>query len=151
MELKLEMMQPYRIAYIRTTGPYGANNMHTMEELKNWARQNGLLNDSAILLGIALDNPETTESEHCRYDTCIVVAENYDITDCHINDRKQAGGNYAVFTIEHTAEAILKAWVDIFPALLMNGYQMDGTRPILERYAMQMVNRHLCEICVPVC
>ena len=60
------------------------------------------------------------------------------------------GGKYAVFTINHTAESVQKAWSEIFPELLNLGYQIDDTRPILERYAAKMVKNHNCEICVPL-
>jgi DNA gyrase inhibitor GyrI len=72
------------------------------------------------------------------------------VNDKHICQGNIAGGRYAVFTISHTAEAVQKAWLEIFPELLKQGSQFDETRPILERYIVEMVNNHLCEICVPI-
>ncbi|MGE5398446.1 MAG: GyrI-like domain-containing protein, partial [Chitinophagales bacterium] len=57
MDIIIENMPSYRIAYIRKVGPYGINNVQTMEELKKWARINHLFNDESIILGIARDNP----------------------------------------------------------------------------------------------
>ena len=54
------------------------------------------------------------------------------------------------FKINHTAEAVQKAWIDIFLELSRQGYQFDETRPIIERYIVHMVNNHHCEICVPI-
>ncbi len=150
MDIKLEKIPAYRIAYIRQVGPYGVDNVETMEKLKNWAKSNNLLCEKSIILGIAHDNPETTKPENCRYDTCIVVPYEYSINEEYVNVGSIDGGNYAVFKISHTAEAVQKAWIEIFPELLKQGYQFDETRPILERYAVQMVNNHYCEICVPV-
>jgi DNA gyrase inhibitor len=150
MDIMIEKMPAYRIAYIRQIGPYGINNVKIMEELKKWAKFNHLFNDESIIFGIAQDNPEITKPENCRYDTCIVVSNDYSITDCYIREGNIVGGKYAVFKINHTAEAVQKAWIDIFPELLMQGYQFDETRPIIERYIVQMVNNHHCEICVPV-
>ncbi|HCW54113.1 MAG TPA: hypothetical protein DG753_10320 [Clostridium sp.] len=59
-------------------------------------------------------------------------------------------GKYAVFTIEHTVEAVQEAWEKIFDEVLINGYKIDFSRDILERYAVKMVNNHKCEICVPI-
>ncbi|MFC7560727.1 hypothetical protein ACFQ5D_00200 [Paenibacillus farraposensis] len=51
----METLPNYRIAYVRQVGPYGPA-------------------ESAILLGIPQDNPQTTPPEKCRYDACIVIA-----------------------------------------------------------------------------
>ncbi|PKM76032.1 MAG: DNA gyrase inhibitor [Firmicutes bacterium HGW-Firmicutes-15] len=150
MDIVIEKMPAYRIAYIRQIGPYGINNVKTMEELKKWANFNHLSNDESIILGIAQDNPETTKPENCRYDTCMVVSNDYSVTDGNVREGNIVGGKYAVFIINHTAEAVQKAWIDIFPELLKQGYQFDKARPIIERYTVQMVNNHHCEICVPV-
>jgi len=146
----IENMPVYRIAYIRQVGPYGKNNVEKMEELKRWAKNNNLLNDQSIILGIAQDNPETTKPENCRYDTCVVVSNDYSVTGGNVMEGNIIGGQYAVFKIPHTAEAVQKAWIDIFPDLFRRGYQVDESRPIIERYVADMVNHHYCEICVPL-
>ncbi len=150
MEVTIENIPAYRIAYIRRIGPYGIDNVQTMQDLKEWAKSNNLLNGESIILGIAQDNPQTTKPEDCRYDTCIVVSKEYSKTDDSVKEGSTAGGKYAVFKIDHTAEAVQKAWMDIFPELARQGYVLDEARPIIERYAVQMVNDHYCEICVPV-
>jgi DNA gyrase inhibitor len=150
MKMKIETMLPYRIAYLRHIGPYGTGNVQTMERLKSWAKSRKLLDESAVIFGIALDNPETTAPKDCRYDVCIVVSEDYSVNDDHVCQGNIAGGRYAVFTISHTEEAVQKAWLDIFPELSKQDYQFDEARPIIERYIVKMVNNHLCEICVPI-
>ncbi len=151
MDIIIEKMPEHRIAYIRQIGSYGISNVQTMEDLKYWAKIHHLFNDESIILGIAHDDPETTKPEKCRYDTCIVVSKDYSIIDDgNIRGSNIAGGKYAVFRIDHTPEAVQKAWGDIFPELLREGHHLDETRPIIERYAGQMVNTHKCEICVPV-
>ena len=150
MDIIIENMPAYQIAYIRQIGPYGNNNVQTMEELKKWAKINNLFNDESIILGIAQDNPETTKPENCRYDTCILVSSEYSVTDGYVREGNIIGGKYAAFKINHTAEAVQKAWVDIFPELSRQGLKLDEARPIIERYIVQMVNNHYCEICVPV-
>jgi len=150
MDIMIENMPAYRIAYIRQIGPYGIKNEQTMEELKRWAGNNNLINDESIILGIAQDNPETTKPEKCRYDACVVVSNDDPVTGGYVMEGNLVGGKYTVFKIPHTAEAVQKAWIKIFPELLSLGYQIDDTRPIIERYDVRMVNNHLCEICVPV-
>jgi len=150
MILKIETMPAYEIAYIRQVGPYGASNKQVMEEIKNFARTNTLLIDESIILGIAQDNPAMTKPEDCRYDACLVIPRDYCIHDDHVNLGEISGGRYAVFTIVHTAEAVQMAWCNIFPELQKQGYQLNDTKPIIERYAAEMVQNHTCEICVQI-
>jgi DNA gyrase inhibitor len=150
MDINIEMIPAYKIAYIRQIGPYGPQNVEVMEQLKNWAKENNLINEESIILGIAQDNPEFTEPNACRYDTCLVVSEEFKTDDNNINWGKIIGGRYCVFKINHTALAMQQAWMEIFSQLSKANYEFDAGRPILERYAFKMINKHLCEICVPI-
>lgn len=150
MNIEIENIPSYRIVYIRQIGPYGQNNIKIMEQLKLWARTNKLLNEQSIILGIAHDNPKLVDSKICRYDTCFVISNDNCISDDKINEGRILGGKYAVFLISHTAESVQKAWYAIFPELNKHNYQMDETRPILERYKTNLVKDHFCEICVPI-
>lgn len=150
MDIKIEIIPSYKIAYIRRTGSYGSENVEIMEKLKSWAREQNLFNENSIILGIAQDNPEFTEPKDCRYDTCLVVSDEFNVDNNYINFGKTIGGKYCVFKISHTVDAMQKAWMEIFSELSKRDYEFDGKRPILERYAMQMINNHYCEICVPI-
>lgn len=150
MTYKIEEMSKNRIAYMRRVGPYGADNYALMKKFKEWAKANGLFTTSAVILGISQDNPAVTTAENCRYDVGIVVSEDFTTTDTDVDIAELPGGKYVVFTIEHTAEAIQKAWGEIFVQLSVESQQPDVSRPILERYIPAMIDQHLCEICVPV-
>ena len=150
MDINIEMISSYKIAYIRKTGPYGSDNVQVMEQLKSWAREKDLFNESSIILGIAQDNPKFTEPKDCRYDACLVVSDEFKVDNKYINFGKIIGGKYCVFKISHTADAMQKAWMEIFSELSKRNYQFDDSRPILERYAIEMINKHYCEICVPI-
>ncbi|MGG2093362.1 GyrI-like domain-containing protein [Bacillus sp. S13(2024)] len=147
MNMKIETLPKYRIAYVRQVGPYGPANIQAMEKLKKWAEEKNLVK-SSIILGIPQDNPETTPPENCRYDACIVISKDYQIDDS-ICESELSGGKYVICKVKHTAKDIQKAWAEIFPALHSGGYQIDN-KPILERYTAEMINNHYCEICVPV-
>lgn len=148
MNIKVETVPKYRIAYVRQVGPYGPGNIHAMEKLKKWAKEKNLLAESAILLGIPQDNPETTLPENCRYDACIVISNDYQIDDL-ICESELSGGEYVICKVKHTAEDIQKAWAELFPALQNSEHQIDN-KPILERYPGDMLNNDYCEICVPI-
>lgn len=148
MEFKIEKMESCRIAYMRTVGPYGIHNIQLMEKLKKWAKDHQLLNKSAVILGIAHDNPEVILPEICRYDVCLIISDDYKL-DESINETTLIGGSYAVYQIKHTTEEIQKAWGYIFSDLEKHGYQIVN-KPIIERYAQQMIENHYCEICIPI-
>lgn len=148
MKFKVEALPNYRMAYVRRVGPYGPGNIQAMEKLKKWAVEKNLLSESAIILGISLDNPETTLPENCRYDACIVISNDYQI-DNSMYESELSGGKYVICKVKHTAEDIRKAWAEIFPALQNSGYQIDN-KPIFERYTGDMTFNDYCEICVPV-
>lgn len=150
MNIKTEMIPEYKIAYIRKIGPYGSENVQVMEHLKSWAIEEELFNESSIILGIAQDNPQFTEPKDCRYDTCLVVSDKFKVDNKNINLGKTIGGRYCVFIISHTVDAVQNAWMEIFSELSKRKYEFDDRRPIVERYAMQMINKHQCEICVPI-
>ncbi|SET50841.1 AraC family transcriptional regulator [Lacrimispora sphenoides] len=169
MTLKIEQIEqiaPCSMAYIRHTGPYGPGNTETMERLKHWAKSRDLMNSHSVILGIAQDNPQMIPPEACRYDACILLPDgcpggssvggsvggsvgNSSIEkEVHIGSI--TGGKYGVFTIDHTAEAVKRAWEEVFPQLFAESYIPDSSRPILERYKAELIERHLCEICIPI-
>ena len=150
MDFSIEDIPTCRIAYFRRIGPYGTDNMQMMESIKRWAKANGLVSDDSVLLGIARDDPATAKAESCRYDACVVLPDGYTSADGEARIGRLEGGKYAVFTIDHTAEAVRKAWSELMAVVTAQEYQFDQTKLILERYAVRMVNNHSCEICVPV-
>lgn len=145
-----EIIPPLNIVYMRRVGKYGIENKVLMEEFKSWVMQNGLFQDGAVILGIALDDANTVKPEQCRYDTCLVVPPEYISNDTRILQRNLEGGEYLVLYIPHTVTAVEKAWRENIPNLLKDGYRFDDSRPILERYKKEMVENHYCEICVPI-
>jgi DNA gyrase inhibitor GyrI len=122
-----------------------------METLKTWARSKNLLTETAILFGIPQDNPETTPPSQRRYDACIVISEDYCLDELtpQLEKAELPGGQYLVCKVKHTAEDVKRAWTEIFPYLQNSGYIMDN-KPILERYAGNLLPLDFCEICVPV-
>jgi DNA gyrase inhibitor len=148
MNIEVEILPKYRIAYVRQVGQYGPGNIQAMEKLKKWANEKNLLSESAIMLGIPQDNPDTTLPENCRYDACIVISNDYQI-DNSICESELSGGKYVICKVKHTAEDIQKAWAEIFQTLQNSGYQIDN-KPIFERYIGDMLFNDYCEICVPV-
>lgn len=153
MNVRIEEIPPYRIAYMRRIGAYGDGNRSLMQRLKRWALTRGLLDSGTIILGIAHDDPSVTPAEHCRYDTGIVLPRDY-IVESGVNESCLEGGLYAVLPLEHTEKAIRQGWKDIFDQWLEeSGYVLDE-RPAFERYGGLAEGDGLepvrCEICLSV-
>ena len=55
-----------------------------------------------------------------------------------------------VFQIEHTAQAVQKAWETYSIELEKSNVLQDTSRPMIERYAKNLVAHHSCELCVPI-
>ncbi|PAF23538.1 DNA gyrase inhibitor [Terribacillus saccharophilus] len=147
MQVKIETIPTYRIAFFRRIGPYGAANYQTMQRLKEWAAAEKLLDDTSIILGISQDNVETTAPQNCRYDAALVVPEDFQDDAVLIGELR--GGKYISFRVKHTVEAMIQAWTDIFQKLADLGYKVDS-RPTFERFTTEMLREHYCEICIPI-
>ncbi|WP_145147294.1 GyrI-like domain-containing protein [Paenibacillus xylanexedens] len=149
MQMYIETLPSYRLAYVRQVGPYGPANAQAMNTLKQWADKKQLLNESATLLGIPQDDPATTSPQKCRYDACIAITESECAEDEYIEFGELSGGDYLICKVKHTAEDIQQAWSVIIPHLQTSGYRMDN-KPVIERYRWELLHEHWCEICVPV-
>lgn len=136
---------------MRRVGQYGAENYTLMERMKSWAAKCGLLTEDAVIYAIALDNPQSVAPEKCRYDVCLQTTGTESVvTDDQVSRRILSGGNYAVFKIEHTANAVAVFWTSFPTKMVKFGYKMDFSRPIMERYSVVMVKHGFCEMCVPI-
>lgn len=55
-----------------------------------------------------------------------------------------------IFTLPHTTEALAQAWAGCFNAATAQGYAIDFGRPIMERYVKKEVDKHHCDLCLPI-
>ncbi len=135
---------------MRRTGAYGSENAALMATFKDWLNRQHLLNNQAVILGIVQDDPATVQPGNCRYDVGLIVTDLKKYPDTRILYGQLQGGNYAIFSIEHTVDAVQQAWRSIFDDLTKANRSFDNTRPIIERYTAQKVKQQLCELCVPI-
>lgn len=143
--LKIEEFKDISIAYMRRTGKYGSENKILMESFKKYLREENLLDQNSIILGIALDNPAITDKNKLRYDVGLIVNGNPDIA---LDIRKIPDGIYAVFELPHTEQDVTAFWSNI--QQLVGGLSVDETKPVIERYSADKVAKHLCEFCIPL-
>lgn len=141
----IEEFRNIRIAYMRRTGEYGIRNKELMETFKAYLIERNLLTADSIILGIAMDDPNSVDKSNLRYDVGLVRAGNEDIG---LAVREIPDGKYAIFEISHTVEAVSEFWGNL-PSLL-GELPIDRSKPIIERYAVEKVANHLCEFCIPL-
>ncbi|MGX7148426.1 AraC family transcriptional regulator [Enterococcus ureasiticus] len=148
--MNIKQIPETKIIYMRRTGVYGIENKNLMENFKKWLKDNNLFNSDSVILAIPRDNPQTTDPKNCRYDVALVVNSFNDIEQLDINNDVLESGKYAIFTVEHTEEAIIKAMGNMFSEIDSEGHSLNARQPIIERYAVKMVENNKCEICVPL-
>nr|WP_230639464.1 GyrI-like domain-containing protein [Bacillus velezensis] len=123
MNITIEELPESRIAYFRNVGEYGGKqNKELMESFKNWAQLNGLL-DYSVILGIPQDHPNRTP-------------------------KRNAAMMFVLLSIK-TIEAVSGFWNTVFSEIEKNNLSIRE-QPIIERYTLQKVNHHLCEILIPI-
>ena len=121
----IEKFRNIRFAYMRRTGEYGIRNKELMETFKAYLLEMNLLTADSIIFGIAMDDPSSVDKSNLRYDVGLVVIGNEDIG---LEVREIPDGEYAIFEISHTAEAVSEFWSNL-PSVLGN-MSADMTKPI---------------------
>ena len=146
MNYLIESLPSKTVFYKRRVGAYGPENYALMESVKSHLKKEKIFTENTVIYGIALDDPTKISAEHCRYD----VAVESDATILSMNSRELDSGEYAVFQIDHTSNAVSAFWNN-FPLLLsQDSYTIDLSRPILERYKIDLINDERCEMLVPI-
>jgi AraC family transcriptional regulator len=94
MEVRIENVQPMRVAFVRHVGPYDQVG-RTWQKLCTWAGMRGLFGPNTQLFGISHDDPDVTPPDKLRYDACIVVSDAVQ-PEGEVGVQEVAGGRYAV-------------------------------------------------------
>ncbi|MBP2097886.1 AraC family transcriptional regulator [Enterococcus rivorum] len=148
--MNIKIIPETKIIYRRRIGAYGMENKNLMEDFKRWLKNNELLNNESIILAIPRDNPQTTNPENCRYDVALIVDSLDTIQQLDIKKGVLKSSKYAIFSVIHTEQAIIQAMQNMLPEIESKGYSFDTQHPMIERYAVKMVENNLCEICIPI-
>jgi AraC family transcriptional regulator len=154
MDVKVETLPRYHVAYLRTIGPYGPGGAipELWQKLARWAEARDLWTGDRICLGISHDNPKVTDPAKCRYDAAIVIPDGFK-ADGGVNVTDVEGGKYALAAFVGTAVDIGPAYDQLFGRWLPgSGYQPDN-RLIFERYRGEFMGpdgKFRCDLCLPV-
>lgn len=150
VKMNEEYLNSPLVLYMRRTGAYGRENYELMNSFKEWIKSRELFSDDTVILAVPLDNPNVTNPKECRYDVCMIVSDDLKVCYDDVKSRQLEGGKYVIFLIEHTPDAVQRAWSECFIELEKHGYLFDYKRPVMERYAKRQLDNNYCELCVPV-
>jgi AraC family transcriptional regulator len=156
MDVKVETLPSYRVAYMRYIGPYAPAGISDLwHRMARWAGARDLWSEDRLCLGIPHDNPHVTQPAKCRYDAAVVVPQGFTADgDVNVNVLEVPGGKYAISRFVGKAWEIGEVWDRLFGEWLpQSGYQPDD-RLIFELYRGQAYDaatgNFTCDVCAPV-
>ena len=154
MEVRIVDLPAVKIAYQRLIGPYGPQIGELWRgSVYPWMAAHGL--DGQPRYGIGHDDPSVTAPDKCRYDACVEVPGDFQVTG-QASLATLPGGRYAVMQFKGTAATIGDAWMSMCRDWLpSSGFQYDA-RPAFEYFSKQSTRDPVtgvfdCELCIPVC
>lgn len=119
-------IQQKRLIYIRVIALYGSKNLYNKawEELMQFASENSLLQESNEWLGISFDDPDTTQTNKCRFYACLTIDTPISPSG-KIGCRSIKKGLYAIFTHTGTYRGLSEFYKNIwFGWLPSSGYHL---------------------------
>lgn len=107
MRVTLREEPSRRLAFLRHVG-HEVGAVWTWTKLASWAARRGILNDDAVLLGLAHDDYETPTERH-RYDACVEIPTGFN-PDPGMGVRELPGGLTACHEFRGTLPALEQRW-----------------------------------------
>lgn len=96
MEVKIQHLEPIRVAFMRHVGPYSTVGA-TWDKFVPYLGKEGRLGGDTRFMGICHDDPAVTSSNKIRYDACVSVDTTFEPTG-DIGVQVISGGDYAMTT-----------------------------------------------------
>jgi AraC family transcriptional regulator len=154
--IEIKTFPPYRVAYIRSWGPYDVVVLgDAFNRLLQWAEPRGYVNDDAIVLGVGWNNTYTTPPEKLIYDVCITVPAG-SVADRWVNIQTLQGGDFAIHHCEIDVHRHEEEWLKfLLYGLAKSDYQPDD-RPFHNIYYLaadtmaSSTERVVVDLCQPI-
>ena len=151
MTIAMEIFPPKNIVFMRRVGENGEHNRILMQTFRERIKYMGIPLNEYSFFGINWDDPKTISSTKCRYDVAIIVDNHqlfYLYEDLHKSNLPS--GKFAVILLPYTLESMENIWENFQDIIAKENCVWDRTRPIIERYRKKLLEKELCELCVPV-
>jgi len=132
MEVKIEIIAPMPVAFVRHIGPYGECSA-AWDKLTAYLGQQGLLGGDTKFIGVCYDDPEVTPPAKLRYDACVTVSDCFAAAG-EIGLQTIGGGPYAIATHLGPYENLGESYAKLFGEWLPRSGQELRSAPCLECY-----------------
>jgi AraC family transcriptional regulator len=74
MKVEVKNLTGYHVAYVRVIGELSKEKISpAFDKVIKWAEARDLIGPETLYIGVALDNPNVTPKNKCRYDACVTV------------------------------------------------------------------------------
>jgi AraC family transcriptional regulator len=132
MEVRIECLEPMRVAFVRHVGPYNQVQA-AWETLCMRLGREGQLGAGARFIGVCYDDPEVTAPDKIRYDACVTVDDDF-AAGGDVGVQTLAGGEYAVVTHAGPYDSLGQTYAKFFGQWLPHSGRELRSRPSLEFY-----------------
>lgn len=132
MDVKIETLEPMRVAFVRHIGPY-KDCGPAWEKLCAHLGKKGLLGPDTRYIGLCHDDPEVTAADKIRYDACATVGEDFEAAG-EIGVQEIEGGDYAVTTHLGPYDKLSETYAALFGQWLPASGRECRSAPSLEFY-----------------
>jgi AraC family transcriptional regulator len=152
MEVKIQDIEPMRVAFVRHVGPYNQCSK-AWDTLCTHLGKEGYLGSGSKFIGICYDDPEVTPPEKIRYDACITVDESF-VPAGEIAIQTIGGGEYAVTTHSGSYDKLSETYSKLFGEWLLESGREVRQDPCMEFYLNDPESTDpedlLTDICLPL-
>ena len=132
MNVKIERLEPMRVAFARHVGPYNEVGKAWEKVCEKLGRE-GLLGPNCRFIGLCYDDPEVTAPEKIRYDACVTVGDDFN-AEGDVGVQTLPGGEFAVVTHEGPYEGLSQTYAALFGQWLPSSGRELRSEPSLEFY-----------------
>ena len=132
MEVRIESVEPMRVAFVRHVGPYGQVGV-AWERLCMELGKEGLLGPTTRFIGLSHDDPDVTTPEKLRYDACVTVDADFAPHD-DIGVQTIGGGEYVVTTHVGPYDKLSQTYAELLGQWLPRNGRELRSEPSLEFY-----------------
>lgn len=152
MHAEIKELPSMRVAYVRSVGKYGPENVGPIFcKLMGWAASHNMITPQSLVIGAYWDCPETTPPEQCRADACITVPADFKGDKSNgIEVQTLPGGKYAMYLANVFNDNFCTPWGDLSKWVAECGLQFDR-RPCMELYYNVAENHPLKKWVVDFC
>ncbi|MBY0424093.1 MAG: AraC family transcriptional regulator [Cytophagales bacterium] len=131
-EPTIQYLSDMNLAYIRHTGSYNQVGA-SFQRLMIWAAAHLVLKWKPTTLGIVYDNPDLTEEDKIRFDSCVLVNKAIQPKG-EIGFKRISGGKFAVFRYRGAYDNFYSVYDYIYSVCLFErGWEL-ADKPALEWY-----------------